>query len=38
LLACRERYGISYITVVDLAGMPSNIDALSPIVAQLAGK
>jgi probable F420-dependent oxidoreductase len=38
LLACRERYGLSYITVVDLPGMPSNIDALSPIVAQLAGK
>ncbi|OGR24233.1 MAG: hypothetical protein A2139_11150 [Desulfobacca sp. RBG_16_60_12] len=42
LLACRERYGISYITVADLPGMsfgmPSNIDALSPVVARLAGK
>jgi probable F420-dependent oxidoreductase len=38
LLARRERYGISYITVIDLPGMPSSIDALKPIVAQLAGK
>jgi alkanesulfonate monooxygenase SsuD/methylene tetrahydromethanopterin reductase-like flavin-dependent oxidoreductase (luciferase family) len=38
LLARRERYGISYVTVLDLPGMPSNIDALGPVVAQLAGK
>lgn len=36
LLARRERYGISYVTVLDLPGMPSNIDALSPVVARLA--
>jgi hypothetical protein len=38
LLARRERYGISYITVFDLPGMPSNIDALGPVVARLAGR
>lgn len=38
LLARRERYGISYITVIDLAGRPSNIDALGPVIARLAGR
>jgi probable F420-dependent oxidoreductase len=38
LLARRERYGFSYITVIDLPGMPSSIDALKPIVVRLAGK
>jgi probable F420-dependent oxidoreductase len=37
LLARRERYGISYISVLDLPGLPSNIDALAPVVARLAG-
>ncbi|HEU5099259.1 MAG TPA: TIGR03621 family F420-dependent LLM class oxidoreductase [Roseiflexaceae bacterium] len=37
LLERRERYGISYIAVLDLPGLPSNIDALSPIVTKLAG-
>jgi len=34
----RERYGISYITVLEFPGMPSRIEALAPVVAQLAGK
>ena len=38
LLARRERYGISYITVIDLPGLPSNIDALGPVVARLTGR
>ena len=38
LVTRRERYGISYLTVTDLPGLPSNIDAFSPIAAQLAGK
>ncbi len=38
LLAWRERYHLSYLTVMDFPGMPSNIEALSPVVAQLAGK
>ena len=39
LLARRERYGISYITgSIDLAGRPSNIDALGPVIARLAGR
>jgi probable F420-dependent oxidoreductase len=38
LLRRRERYGISYITVLDLPGLASNIDGLSRVVAQLAGK
>jgi probable F420-dependent oxidoreductase len=37
LLARRERYGISYVAVPDLPGLPSSIDALAPIVARLAG-
>lgn len=38
LLARRERYGISYITVIDLPELPSNIDALGPVVRRLAGQ
>jgi alkanesulfonate monooxygenase SsuD/methylene tetrahydromethanopterin reductase-like flavin-dependent oxidoreductase (luciferase family) len=34
----RERYGISYITVLEFPGMPSAIEALAPVVARLAGK
>ena len=34
----RERYGISYITVLEFPGMPSRIAALAPVVARLAGK
>jgi probable F420-dependent oxidoreductase len=33
----RERYGISYITVLEFPGMPSRIEALAPVVARLAG-
>jgi probable F420-dependent oxidoreductase len=38
LIMRRERYGISYISVLDLPWMPSWIDALAPVVARLAGK
>jgi probable F420-dependent oxidoreductase len=38
LLENRERYGISYISVLDFPGMPSNVEALAPVVARLAGK
>jgi len=38
LLARRERYGISYITVIDLPGLPSNIDALGPVLVRLTGR
>jgi probable F420-dependent oxidoreductase len=38
LLANRERYGISYISVLDFPGAPSSVEALAPIVARLAGK
>jgi alkanesulfonate monooxygenase SsuD/methylene tetrahydromethanopterin reductase-like flavin-dependent oxidoreductase (luciferase family) len=38
LIMRRERYGISYISVLDLPWMPSRIDALAPVVARLAGK
>ena len=38
LLANRARYGISYISVLDFPGAPSNVDALAPVVARLAGK
>jgi probable F420-dependent oxidoreductase len=37
LLESRERYGISYISVLDFPGMPSSVEALAPIVARLAG-
>jgi probable F420-dependent oxidoreductase len=38
LLMRRERYEISYITVMEFPGLPSRIDALAPVVARLAGK
>jgi probable F420-dependent oxidoreductase len=38
LLGRRERYGISYISVLDLPGLPSSVDALGPIIARLAGR
>ena len=38
LLANRARYGISYISVLDFPGAPSNVEALAPVVARLAGK
>src|SRR5262249_31111912 len=38
LLERRERYGISYISVLDFPWMPSNIGALARVVARLAGK
>jgi probable F420-dependent oxidoreductase len=34
----RERYGISYISVLDFPGAPSSTEALGPVVARLAGK
>jgi probable F420-dependent oxidoreductase len=37
LLENRERYGISYISVLDFPGAPSKVEALGPIVARLAG-
>jgi probable F420-dependent oxidoreductase len=37
LLATREQYGISYITALDFPGQTSTIEALSPVVARLAG-
>jgi hypothetical protein len=33
----RERYGISYYSVLDFPGVPSSVEALAPIVARLAG-
>jgi len=30
-------YGISYITILDFPGVPSRIEALTPVVAPLAG-
>jgi probable F420-dependent oxidoreductase len=38
LIMRRERYGISYITVMDFPWLPSRVDALAPVVARLAGK
>jgi hypothetical protein len=38
LLARRERYGISYISALDLPGLPSSVDALAPVIARLAGR
>lgn len=38
LFVNRERYGISYVSVLDFPGMPSNVEALAPVVARLAGK
>jgi probable F420-dependent oxidoreductase len=38
LLESRERYGISYISVLDFPGMPSSVEALAPVVARLAGQ
>lgn len=37
LLAWRERYHLSYISVMDFPGMPSNIEALGPVVTRLTG-
>lgn len=34
----RERYGISYISVLDFPGAPSDVEALGPVVARLAGR
>ena len=38
LLARRERYGISYLTVGNIPGVAANIDVFSPVVARLSGK
>ena len=37
LIMRRERYGINYVSVLDLPWLPSRIDALAPVVARLAG-
>jgi probable F420-dependent oxidoreductase len=38
LLARRERYGISYISVLDFPDVYANFDTLAPVVARLAGR